>query len=399
MHVRRGHLNGNNNGTNTNDGRELLTNAINLNASATTAMNSSMLSNMAATVTAITGSSNNSNNNNLSVVNNNNINQGMGAGPDRTQENAGMVIDLDPLTEMRSANGMDMSQRILEAALMRGSLALTTPNHFGTLMNLPEQLFATETTAGGQESAEDLMMSGALPLPPLPPAIEHMLVLPTQQMAPLAQTNTTAGTSSMGGGFSGSSRGNNGQRDSLRPFVCPICGKGFPRKGELERHESVHTGARPYVCTVCEKRFSRKDKLVRHKRTHLVHGNGGFGGQQQQQQQGPQMQHHQEQQQRVEGPRLPQISFTAALENFRRTEMMNSSRPPPNVPQQQMLVMGGEGRMREDPLPGMSSMVMEPKDFSFKPNFYSQINIGEEAEEGTRRGGGEETVARIKEEF
>lgn len=194
-----------------------------------------------------------------------------------------MVIDLDPLTEMRSANGMDMSQRILEAALMRGSLGLTTPNHFGTLMNLPEQLFAPSHAEQQQQSSGISMeMEAAIPLSPLPP--------PPMESVLVSQVGVQPAAAAQVAGQNTTTNNNNNSnttvtvRDIARPFVCPICGKGFPRKGELERHESVHTGARPYVCTMCEKRFSRKDKLVRHKRTHSVgiqgnnnQANGGGG--------------------------------------------------------------------------------------------------------------------------
>lgn len=301
-----------------------------------------------------------------------------------------MVIDLDPLTEMRSANGMDMSQRILEAALMRGSLGslgLPTPNHFGSLMNLPEQLFAP-TQAEQQQEANIIPMEAAeieeaaIPLSPLPPPQMESVNLTLQPLPPPLPAMNPA---------------NNLHHisNTPRPFVCPVCGKGFPRKGELERHESVHTGARPYVCTMCEKRFSRKDKLVRHKRTHMLPatGDGCFNGQQQVQQQPQQQQQQSSFEQQPKVPSLPQISFTAALENFRRTEMMNSRvmamgggagglgvvNAGPTLTQ--LSVAGGDvgGGLSADLL-----RMMEPKDFSFKPNFYSQINIGGGAEGGAR---------------
>lgn len=339
--------------------------------------------------------------------------------PGSGSESAGMVIDLDPLTEMRSANGMDMSQRILEAALMRGSLGLPTPNHFGTLMNLPEQLFAP-TQAEQQQEANTIPMmmetaeleEAAIPLSPLPP--------PQMESVNLSLLQSTAAAPAAAPPPA------NHNSNSPRPFVCPVCGKGFPRKGELERHESVHTGARPYVCTMCEKRFSRKDKLVRHKRTHMLPtaaatGDGGcLNGQQQVQQQQQQLSSF-EQQPKV--PSLPQISFTAALENFRRTELMNSSRVMamgavggggggvglglvnPGPPLLSELRVGPGGDEGVGGLPAeLLQRMMEPKDFSFKPNFYSQINIGGGAEGGAREGDGvvvsgtNNSTASIKEE-
>lgn len=326
-----------------------------------------------------------------------------------------MVIDLDPLTEMRSANGMDMSQRILEAALMRGSLA---PNHFGSLMNLPEQLFASQSSDPQSQVDDDITMvpeemAAAIPLSPLPPPMEAILPptiinhpLPPSQLPSQSQPIVTI--------------------DLQRPFVCTICGKGFPRKQELDRHESVHTGVKPFVCDQCPKSFSRKDKLVRHKRTHVGvndgegvgQGGGEGGGLVVNRLQGgvenafPSTQ----QQQPAPPPQLPQMSFTAALENFRRTEMMSSRM---DVGMGRLM----EGRDRQGPggssgmvrdvdnRGGLRGMLMEPKDFSFKPNFYSQISIGgsgsssnnNERELGQRdelmenRAGG--SKPRVKEEF
>lgn len=286
--------------------------------------------------------------------------------------NPGMVIDLDPLTEMRSANGMDMSQRILEAALMRGSLALTTPNHFGTLMNLPEQLFAADPTPSPAAATSDVMslqqQMEQQSFPP-PPA-------PFQSLAPPQQTSQLSSAGSFPQGNHRGGGGVEGQTVS-RPFVClePLCGKRFPRKGELERHETVHSGAKPFGCPMCDKRFSRKDKLVRHRRTHLMaqQNNGGEGmgvnGQRTQ---------AMEVQQRTE---LPQISFTTALENFRRTEFINSQAPSMGgggggggvLSGASVRGGGGVGGGQRDVHGGL-----EAKDFLFRPNFYSQINFGEE---------------------
>lgn len=279
---------------------------------------------------------------------------------DGDPESPGMVIDLDPLTEMRSANGMDMSQRILEAALMRGSLALTTaPNHFGASMSLPEQLLALPPMER-ELVPPDLELTSAIPLAPLPPVpMEPLLLNPAVRgiRGNGSSTTTTPPVVNTGN----------------RRFVCPICGKGFTRKGELDRHENVHTGAKPFLCTVCDRRFSRKDKLVRHKRTHLVppESNGGGGGGDPGMVQG---------EVQKAAPRWPQMTFTAALENFRRSEMINSSR------EQQQHQLGTSGHVVGVPprevIPGVSvvklpaeitmSMEVAPKDFSFKPNFYSQ---------------------------
>lgn len=38
-----------------------------------------------------------------------------------------------------------------------------------------------------------------------------------------------------------------------KPFLCPICGKGFTQSGYVGIHLRTHTGERPYVCTTCGK--------------------------------------------------------------------------------------------------------------------------------------------------
>ncbi|XP_064483368.1 zinc finger protein 271-like [Ornithodoros turicata] len=54
-----------------------------------------------------------------------------------------------------------------------------------------------------------------------------------------------------------------------RPYVCPVCSKGFAEKGNLDKHSKiVHEGQRNYVCPVCGHAFQLKQHLQKHQRVH-----------------------------------------------------------------------------------------------------------------------------------
>jgi len=55
-----------------------------------------------------------------------------------------------------------------------------------------------------------------------------------------------------------------------KPHVCDKCGKAFAQFTGLKTHHNVHTRERPYSCTICSATFSDPSSCARHRReTHL----------------------------------------------------------------------------------------------------------------------------------
>lgn len=47
-----------------------------------------------------------------------------------------------------------------------------------------------------------------------------------------------------------------------KPFACPICGKSFSQKGNMQTHVRTHNKQHRYPCTLCGKTYSQKGKLA-----------------------------------------------------------------------------------------------------------------------------------------
>ena len=53
-----------------------------------------------------------------------------------------------------------------------------------------------------------------------------------------------------------------------RNHICEFCGRSFTYKYNLTRHLLIHYGDKPYKCEICEKAFSEKKNLSRHMLIH-----------------------------------------------------------------------------------------------------------------------------------
>jgi len=57
-------------------------------------------------------------------------------------------------------------------------------------------------------------------------------------------------------------------------YSCKYCMKKFCNRGNLNKHELIHTGATPFQCDVCGKQFRWKNLLVKHIVSHTKSGDG-----------------------------------------------------------------------------------------------------------------------------
>jgi len=51
-------------------------------------------------------------------------------------------------------------------------------------------------------------------------------------------------------------------------WMCDACNKTFQRKGDLKRHEKLHTGEKPHICVDCGKAFAQFTGLKTHRNVH-----------------------------------------------------------------------------------------------------------------------------------
>ena len=59
-----------------------------------------------------------------------------------------------------------------------------------------------------------------------------------------------------------------GDENDRNKCKCLTCGKGFPSKSKLERHQTVHTFEKPFGCEICLSKFTQKSSLKTHMKKH-----------------------------------------------------------------------------------------------------------------------------------
>ena len=53
-----------------------------------------------------------------------------------------------------------------------------------------------------------------------------------------------------------------------RGLQCSVCFKIFRKNFDLQQHKRSHTGEKPFLCPICEKGFTQKSNLKVHIETH-----------------------------------------------------------------------------------------------------------------------------------
>ena len=55
---------------------------------------------------------------------------------------------------------------------------------------------------------------------------------------------------------------------SCRVYNCSDCEYTTTRKGDLVKHERIHTGTKPFHCNYCNREFTQSSHLAVHKKLH-----------------------------------------------------------------------------------------------------------------------------------
>ena len=126
----------------------------------------------------------------------------------------------------------------------------------------------------------ELQLTTTTELPPMekPPSpiseMEMSVVTTATDLASETDPNTLSTTTSCDICGKGFSRADNLERhkashlQSAKLYTCDVCWKSFSRRSYLKLHQRIHSGERPFGCDVCGYAFSRHDHLVIHLRTH-----------------------------------------------------------------------------------------------------------------------------------
>ena len=58
--------------------------------------------------------------------------------------------------------------------------------------------------------------------------------------------------------------------DSLKPYRCTNCPKGFAQANKLKTHMNIHAGIKPYTCKHCPSNFANQSNKIMHEK--VAHG-------------------------------------------------------------------------------------------------------------------------------